>query len=228
MVLNSKQTTVAYRCPHCGAGVMSFVDPYLLSADMIKLKCDCGKSEMSVMYSNDGKVRLSVPCVFCPTPHSFVLNSNVFFGKDLFVLACPCSDINIVAMGEINKVKAELARSEMELLDILEKNGLDSFEAFHPEGNAKMELTDPQIFDIIMFVLNDLDAEGKIYCRCENGGEGDFEVEVLDDGIEVSCKRCGASRVIPTDGLLAANAFLNADVTASYMMSSWSIIRTPP
>ena len=209
MVHNSKQTTVAYRCPHCGAGIMSLVDPFALSADMVKLKCDCGKSEMSVVYSNDGKVRLTVPCVFCPKPHSFVVNSSVFFGKELFVLPCPYSDINIAMMGDINNVKAELARTELELLDILEKSGLDSFAALHSE--EERELTDPQIFDIIMFVINELDAEGKIYCRCENDGEGDFEVEVLDDGIKVSCKKCGASQVIPTDGLLAANAFLNAD-----------------
>ena len=210
MVLNSKQTTVAYRCPHCGTGVMSIVDPFALSADMVKLKCDCGKSEMSVVYSNDGKVRLTVPCIFCPKPHSFVVNSSVFFGKELFVLPCPYSDINIAMTGEINNVKAELARTELELLDILEKSGIDSFEALRREEEKQL-FTDPQIFDIIMFVINDLDAEGKIYCKCENEGEGDFEVEVLDDGIKVSCKRCGASRVIPTDGLLAANAFLNAD-----------------
>ena len=211
MVLNSKQTTVAYRCSHCGAGVMSLVDPFALSADMIKLKCDCGKSEMSVVYSNDGKVRLTVPCLFCPNPHSFVINSSVFFGKELFVLPCPYSDINIAMTGEINNVKAELARTELELLDILEKSGVDSFEAIRGEDPSRDVFTDPQIFDIIMFVINELDAEGKIYCRCEDEGEGDFEVEVLDDGIKVSCKKCGASRIIPTDGLLAANAFLNAD-----------------
>ncbi len=210
MVLNSKQTTVAYRCPHCGAGVMSFVDPFVLSADMIKLKCDCGKSEMSVVYSNDGKVRLTVPCILCPKPHSFTVNSSVFFDKELFLLPCPYADINIAMTGEINNVKAELARSELELLQMLEKSGLESFEALRGE-NEKELFSDPQIFDIIMFVINDLDAEGKIYCKCENEGEGDFEVEVLDDGIKVSCKRCGASRVIPTDGLLAATAFLNAD-----------------
>ena len=210
MVLNSKQTTVAYRCPHCGAGVMSVVDPFALSADMIKLKCDCGKSEMSVVYSNDGKVRLSVPCILCPKPHSFVVNSSVFFGKELFLLPCPYSDVNIAMTGEINNVKAELARSELELLQMLEESGLESFEAIRGQNESEV-FSDPQIFDIIMFVINDLDAEGKIYCKCENEGEGDFEVEVLDDGIKVSCKRCGASRVIPTDGLLAANAFLNAD-----------------
>jgi len=58
MVLNPKETTLAYRCPHCGAGVMSIVGLFTLTADMLKLKCDCGKSELTVVYS-DGKVRLT-------------------------------------------------------------------------------------------------------------------------------------------------------------------------
>ena len=212
MVLDSKQTTLAYRCPHCGAGVMSVVGLFSLSADMLKLKCDCGHSEMTVVYSKDGKIRLTVPCIFCPKPHTYVVNSSIFFGKDLFVLPCAYSDMNIAMMGDVNKVKAELARTELELLDMLEESGIDSLETLRQaESDADYPLTDPQIFDIIMFVINDLDAEGKIYCKCENEGEGDFEVEMLPDGIKVSCKKCGAMRVIPTDGLLATNAFLNAD-----------------
>ncbi len=210
MVLNTKQTTVAYRCPHCGAGVMSAVGIFSLSADMLKLKCDCGNSEMTVVYTNDNKIRLTVPCIFCPKPHTFVVNSSIFFGKDLFVLPCPYADINIAMMGEMNKVKAELARTELELLDILEESGVESFSALH-QNEGDSSFTDPQILDIIKFVINDLDAEGKIYCRCEGGEESDLEVEILDDGVRVTCKRCGASRLIPTDGFLAANAFLNSD-----------------
>ena len=159
MILDPKQTTVAYRCPHCGAGVMGLVGLFTLSADMIKLKCSCGESEMSIVYSKDGKVRLTVPCILCPNPHSFTVNSSVFFKNDLFLLPCPYSDINICVTGEENNVKAELARTELQLLDLLEQSGLENFDAFHGEQT----LTDPQIMDIIMFVLNDLDSEGKIY-----------------------------------------------------------------
>ncbi len=212
MVLDPKQTTVAYRCPHCGAGVMSLVGLFALSADMIKLKCDCKESEMSIVYGKDGKVRLSVPCIFCPNPHSFVLSSSIFFDKELFVLPCPYSDINIAMVGDVNNVKAELARTELELLDMLEESGVDSLTALSGKRRGENTLTDPQIFDIIMYVIGELDAEGKIYCRC-NEGERDreYEVEVLEDGIRVECKSCGASRIIPTDSLLTANAFLNAD-----------------
>ncbi len=214
MILDAKQTTAAYRCPHCGGGVMSAVSLFSLtgSADMVKLKCTCGKSEMTVVYGQDGKLRLTVPCLACAKPHTFTVSSQIFFGKDLFVLPCPYTDLNIAMTGEINQVKAELARSELELLDLMEKSGVKDFDRIHAEEQA---LPDPQITEIVMFVIRDLDAEGKIHCKCApraNGdGDGSYDVEVRDDGILVRCSKCGASRLIPTDSGLSAHAFLNAD-----------------
>ena len=209
MVLDPKQTTVAYRCPHCGAGIMSAVGLFALTADMIKLKCTCGKSEMSVVYSKDGKVRLTVPCILCAKPHTFTLNSSLFFSKDLFTMSCPYSDINIACIGETNQVKAELARGELELLDLMEKSDMKDFDAFHNDEEA---LTDPQILEIVMFVINDLDAEGKIYCKCDPTDNGrQYDAEVQENGVLVTCRKCGASRLIPTDSRLGAHAFLNAD-----------------
>lgn len=218
MVIETKQTTLAYRCPHCGAGVMSAVGIFSLTADMMKLKCPCGKSELEVVYSRDGKVRLKVPCIICPSGHSYTVSKNIFFGRDLFVLPCPCSDINIAFMGETNSVKAELSRTELELLDILEENGIDSFSALQDEGERY--LTDPQIAEIVMFVIRDLEAENKIFCKChpadgssEEDSERVYDVEILEDGsgIRVTCPECKAERLIPTDSLLGAHAFLNCD-----------------
>lgn len=217
MVLETKQTTVAYRCPHCGSGVISAVGMFSLSADMVKLKCTCGQSELQIVYSKDGKVRLKVPCIICPSGHSYTVSKNIFFGRDLFVLPCPCSDINIAFMGEMNAVKAELARTELELLEILEESGACSFDSLHGENDKY--LTDPQVAEIVMFVIRDLEAENKIFCRCERSEVEDeeeervYDVEILEngDGIRVSCPKCGAERTIPTDSLLGAHAFLNAD-----------------
>lgn len=209
MVLDAKQTTVAYRCPHCGAGVMSLVGLFALSADMVKLKCTCGKSEMSIVYSKDGKIRLTVPCILCPKPHNFTLNSSVFFKNELFVLPCPLSDINICMTGEQNQVKAELARTELELLDLLEEHGIESFDIFHGEQT----LSDPQILDIILFVIKDLDSEGKIYCRCskENNEDSNYDVDILPEGIKVTCAKCKATKTISANSLIDAHAFLNSD-----------------
>lgn len=208
MVLEPKQTTVAYRCPSCGAGVMSAVGLFNLNADMVKLKCDCGGSEMTVVMGSDKKVRFTVPCILCPNPHSFTVSSSIFFNKDLFVLPCPYSDINIAMMGEVNHVKAELSRTELELLDLLEKSGLSDFNSLHGD---EQELSDPQVFDIIKYVITELDEEGKIYCRCGKDEEKEYDAEVLPEAVKITCKKCGASKTIPTNSLIAANEFLNID-----------------
>jgi hypothetical protein len=128
-------------------------------------------------------------------------------------------------MGETNLVKGELARGELELLDLMEKSGIKDFDALHQEDEST--ITDPQILEIVMFVINDLDAEGKIYCRCHadpaeeptsdadygewNEEESRYEAEITEEGIKLTCRVCGASTVIPTDSMLSAHAFLNAD-----------------
>lgn len=222
MVIESKQTTIAYRCPHCGEGVVSAVGMFSLSADMVRLKCHCGKSQLEIVYSKGGKVRIKVPCLICSNAHSYTLSKNIFFGRDIFVLPCPCSDINIGFIGELNRVKFELSRTELELLEILEENGVDSFASLHGEEDDSF-LSDPQIEEIVMFVIRDLEAENKIYCKChpapsgENTAESEddaercYDVEITRDGILVSCPECHASRLIANDSLLSAHAFLNCD-----------------
>ena len=206
MILKDKQTTVAYRCPHCGEGVLSAVSIFSFGGDMLKLKCHCGESELIAIKTGDGKMRLTVPCLCCPKPHSFTVNSSMFFNRDIFVIPCPYTDINICFLGETDKVSEELERTRLELLDMMSEEDLEKIAS----SNQDDLLTDPQIFDIIMFVIRELDEENNIICKCDPGS-GEYEVEVTDDGIKVSCKNCGASQLIPTDSLLGAHAFLYAD-----------------
>ena len=207
MVLEPRQTTVAYRCPQCGAGVMSVVNLFNLCADMIKLKCDCGGSEMTLVHTKDQKVRFTVPCIFCPNPHHFTLSSHSFFEKEMFALPCPYSGMNVAVMGDTDRVKAELARSELELLELLEENNAESFSSLHKEQG----FDDPQVLEIITYIVKELDAEGRINCLCESDGEGDYELEFLPDAVRISCKRCGASATLPTNSLIDAYEILGAD-----------------
>ena len=209
MVLETKQTTLAYRCPHCGAGVMSAVNPFVLKGSMLRLKCECGKSYLEIQPTTDRKFRLTVPCMICPTPHHFTVTESLFYNQELFTLPCPYTDLNICVMGEVNHVKAELSRTELELLDLMEKNGIESFEALHRE--AEETVTDPQVLEIVMFVIRDLDEEGKIFCKCPPDGEHEYDAEVTPEGVKVSCKKCGATAVIPTNSMTEAHDFLHCD-----------------
>ncbi len=216
MVLEPQNTTVAYRCPHCGAAVYSGVNMFMLTADMLKLKCTCGQSEMSLIRSinDEQKVRLAVPCMFCPKPHQFTLSRTLLFDKELFSLPCPYSDVTICCVGEDNHVRAEMARSELELIKLLEENGISDpsvLRGGEADDTGSAFPTDPQVRDIVMFVIGELDAEGKIRCHCPDGQTHTYDVSIEDDGIRVMCQGCGAARWIPTDSSLAAHAFLHSD-----------------
>ena len=212
MVLDAKSTTLAYRCPKCGAAVLSGINMFSLTADMLKLKCGCGESEMVLVNNKDGKVRLTVPCILCASPHHFTLSKSLFFGKELFCMPCPYTDINICCVGDENYVKAEMSRSELELLNLLEQNGLSDFHDLQPGEDDGSFPTDPQVLDIVLFVIHDLDAEGKIKCHCEGETEDrQYDVDIENEGVRVTCRSCGASRLIPTDSSLAAHDFLHCD-----------------
>lgn len=211
MVLDAKNTTLAYRCPKCGAAVMSGVNMFSLTADMLKLKCSCGGSELVLVNGKDAKVRLTVPCMLCGGGHHFTLSRSLFFGKELFCMPCPYTDINLCCVGDENYVKAEMSRSELALLELLEQNGLTDLSELS-DGEEQAFPTDPQVRDIVMFVIHDLDAEGKIKCHCtDDVTERQYDADIENDGIRVTCRTCGASRLIPTDSSLAAHDFLHCD-----------------
>lgn len=205
MVLDKKEATAAYRCPSCGAGVMSLVGAFSLSADMIRLRCTCGGSEMTIQYRSDRRVRLTVPCLFCPTPHTYTLSDEVFFRRELTAFPCPYTGIDIAFIGGKGAVVRALEESERELLELL--GDADPAELERAKHRA---LSDPQVFDIVNFVVADLRDEGKIHCFCHDG-DGDYRVMIEDEAIRVVCARCGAQAEFPADSVSSAHNFLDAD-----------------
>lgn len=209
MVLDKKETTVAYRCPVCGVGVVSIVGAFSLSADMIRMRCSCGGSEMTINYRSDRRVRLTVPCLFCPTPHTYTLSDEMFFRREPTSLPCAYTGIDICFIGKKDDVLASLERSERELLELLGDDAADDLERVRGSSKQRGVLPDPQVYDIVNFVVHDMQEEGKIHCRCEDGG--DYRVEIGDDAIRVVCSKCGASASFPADSVLSAHEFLESD-----------------
>jgi hypothetical protein len=208
MIIDQKKTTLAYRCPACGGVPTSMVGAFSLSADLFKLKCPCQGSELTVYRTNDNKLRITVPCLACTTPHTYTISKNVFFNSDVFIIPCSLSGIDICFIGTEENVKKAVEKSNNELMELL---GNISCTDINPNRKKeKAELTDPQVLDIITYVVHELNDEGKIYCRC-NEGEGDYECNIYDDFITVKCKKCKASATIPADSLMKAHEFLHTD-----------------
>lgn len=206
MILDQTKATIAYRCPHCGTIVKSIVGIFNLTADTIRLKCPCGNSYMDITYTKDKKIRLSVPCFICPNPHSYLISSGVFFDKDAVSLVCPYSGIDICFIGQEDKINEKIEESEKELLELLGDTDYSSLSA--ARENEKV-FSDPQVLEIVMYVVKELEDEGNIYCRCEDGGE--YEVDIGDEAVTVRCKKCGAESSVPANSVSSAHAFLNAD-----------------
>ena len=80
------ETHIAYRCPECGQTIYGFVGKFALSANLLRIKCSCGGSALDINITNDKKIRLSVPCIFCRQNHSFVVSESIFFGREKFLL----------------------------------------------------------------------------------------------------------------------------------------------
>lgn len=208
MVLKQKETTVTYRCPECGSWVTGMVGLFSLTADMLRLKCPCQGSELDIVYTKDKKVRLTVPCFLCPKPHNFTVSSQMFFEKELFALPCAYSGIDICFMGAPDRIESATKESDKELMDLLGEAGYDGFSKLR--GQNEEIFSDPQILEIVNFVIRDLDESGEISCRCPED-EGCYTVEVTSDGVRVTCENCGASSNIPVTSTLSAQAFLNCE-----------------
>lgn len=201
-----KSTVVAYRCPYCGKGVISNEGFLALTAEKLALRCPCKRSEAIFSYEKNDLLKITVPCLFCPKPHTYSLQRSVLADKDLFTLQCPYTGSGTVFFGDLDHVRAELDRTELEILNAMDEHGVESFEQLH----KKSDEIDSDAFDTIMYVIGELDEENKIYCNCKSPSKN-YEISVENGGIILRCADCGASKFIPADSSMAAHAFIEAD-----------------
>ncbi len=207
MILHENKTFLAYRCPHCGTGVIGLCGTFALGGGrLFRLRCACGESNMSVCETADHKIRLSVPCLLCRTDHHYVLSPSLFFGKELFLLNCTYSDLDICFIGTEEKIRAALSENEATLRRMFQDAGLAALS--RARTNTDPPLPDTEILDILRFLVRDLEEEGRIDCPCHNG---DYEIAVSEEGISVRCRNCGARFLFPVDSVSAAQAFLSCD-----------------
>ena len=208
MILNSKETAVIYRCPHCGLSVVSVVGIFTLSGDMVKLKCDCGHSALVLTHTRDGKVRLSVPCLACGKEHTYVISETAFFEKKVLNLSCTFTGIDICFVGGKDDALIALKENDRELEQIMREAGIEDFDGFHNEN--EFPLTDPETENLVHFMLEEFKADGCIHCKCPPG-KGNYDFRFLNEDVLVFCTECNANTIVPLGDTAAATAFIESD-----------------
>lgn len=205
MILEPKNIDIAYRCDECGGTVRTVVGALALSGDMLKLKCDCGGSELTINKTSDGKYRFTVPCVFCDSPHTFVISRKTLMLRELFTFPCPYAGMDILFIGDEKQVDEAIEKSDDELSELLGEQSFDDIKK--PEDE---EWGDAHLQDLILFSLGELAEDDAIKCDCPDGG--DFVVTPHPDRVEIACKKCGCKREISCEeGSIGAHVLFDCD-----------------
>ena len=210
MIVKPKQRQIAYRCPECGNAVFGLIGKFTLKANLLRLKCNCEKSSsLDISNTNDGKIRLSVPCLFCKQNHSFVVSESIFFDRDKFLLNCPYTGMDIAFIGDEEAVVGELKRTEEEINRLLASFEAAELSDIQPQDMTDEEiLPDPAVYDTVRFIVKDLEEEGKVNCPC---GDGKYELRFCDEGIQVYCERCGATYTFHATSPSVTEEYLSLD-----------------
>ncbi len=209
MILKPHQTHIAYRCPECGTTIYGFVGKFALSAGMLRLKCSCDKSFADISFTADEKVRISVPCLYCKQNHNYVVSQSIFFGREIFLLNCPYSNMDICFIGDKEQTDKEIQRTGEELERLLRDLESESLKDIQPIDVDEDEvLPDPTVYDAMRFLVKELEYDNKIDCPCHSGS---YDLRFCKEGIQVFCPECGASHIFDTRAESASAEYLDID-----------------
>lgn len=209
MVVEPLKTHIAYRCPDCGTTIYGIAGKFTLSAGMIRLKCPCGKSALDLSVTQDQKVRLTVPCLFCKTSHNYVISQSLFFSRDIFLLNCPYSNMDICFIGEKDKTDEQVKRTGEELERLFADLEVTELSEIQPmDMDEEDVLPDPTVYDAMRFLVKELEFDGKIDCPCHKGS---YELRFCHEGVQVYCEDCGATYTFDTRAEAASEEYLSLD-----------------
>ncbi len=173
--------TIAYICPECGRLTKKSITLFDLPSSGASFYCDdkaCGECVVRVTHKKD-KYIFDVACTACDDRHKFTLKHSGFWKKELLVLSCPQTLVDIMFVGNEGAIDGELCKQNM----------------LYMEAEEQMRQT-PELgiyFEIIR-VVNELAKDKKINCSlCDNRH---YDIELDDCGIRIICSQCGGEAVV--------------------------------
>ena len=210
MTNKKRHTHIAYRCPECGTVIYGLVGEFALDANLMRLKCTaCEKTSLDIIPTNDKKIKLSVPCVLCKENHNYIVSPSLFFERETFLGGCPYADVDILFIGVKDKVDEAVSKNEKTLSKLIADMGAETLSDIQPMDMDEDEiLPDAQVYDLIRFVVKDLESEGRVDCPCHRGN---YDLRYAPGGIQVFCEDCGATYFFSAASAAAAEEYLTID-----------------
>lgn len=200
-----KHNHIAFRCPECGDLILGLVGESALSLNM-RLKCTCGGSALDITPTTDKKIKLSVPCVLCKDNHTYTISPSILLERDIFKLNCPYANVDIAYVGDSDSISAAADETVKKLSEMMSSLGAESLEDIQPQEMSADEIVpDAQVYDVIRFIVKDLEAEGEVDCPCHSGS---YDLRYAPGGIQVYCTDCGATYNFSCETVSMAEEYL--------------------
>ena len=172
---------LSYICPACRQSVIVERDLFTLAASKNRIKCPCGKSELTVEFMPN-RVQMSVPCLFCGRDHSVSCSSQAFVREKALAFSCAASGLDCCYVGEEGPVYAATARLEQ---------AVDKLEEESAEHGAFL---DEIVMHEVLSEIKDIAARGGVSCAC---GSKRWTFRVNYSSVDLICADCGAEMRIP-------------------------------
>lgn len=157
------------------------------------------------------------PLYSSPKPAYLCTERKFFLLKKTFLPAVSVYRLGYMFYRKGRNGTKRRGKSDEALRELLEKAGAESLQSLRGETSDVETVSsedDVQTFDIVNFILTELEEENKIHCKCPEGTSRTYKFDLVGrehDTVLIYCDTCEASTAVKIGDPIAANAFLHID-----------------
>ncbi|MGE5551598.1 MAG: hypothetical protein ACM3ZC_13885 [Bacteroidota bacterium] len=181
-MLLSTGRMVALRCPLCGKFASHVLSLFsFVPGRPLRVNCGCGFNKMTISSAAHKSYIVQIACLACAGTHHQRLRRQEFWGDEICRLRCPEIGAEIGYLGPEQSVRQVIEDGRDRLESIANDLGFDDF------------FNHPEVMLEVLGHLHFLAENGNLKCQC---GNGQIEVDVFPDKLELRCGSCHSLLII--------------------------------
>ena len=133
-MITKHERHISYICPVCRSVTTRVINPFVFSGrDSVSIRCPKHGCETACLNIHDkkGAYIIEALCPVCGSIHSEAVHKGHFWNESLTSITCDDSGIDMMFIGELDKIKAAWDKFEHDC-DSLEACGESFFDDFDP------------------------------------------------------------------------------------------------
>ncbi len=198
-MITKHERHISYICPLCNSVTTRSINPFVFSgAKAIAVHCPTKfcETKCASIKEKKGAYIIEANCSICGCIHSKTVSKGAFWNEPLTAIKCDDSSINMMFVGEPDKIKAawNTFRHEIEALEMQDECFFDDLDPDTEDDELAENLCAAAELLSILSEINE------IHCKC---GNHKVSFTVIDNKIGFKCSHCKSIKVIePSEELL--------------------------